>query len=371
MSNPIETLTSLGQSLWYDNIQRRLLLNGEMAAMVRRGEIRGVTSNPSIFNKAIAQSEDYTVEMIALARRGLTTEEIYEELAVADIQMAADIFLPLYIDTGGGDGYISLEVDPRLALDTQATTREAIRLWERVERPNLMVKIPATRAGLPAITETIYRGVNVNVTLIFSLERYERVMAAYLEGLERRLAEGKELGHLASVASFFVSRIDTKVDRKLQAMIDEGTPETELAKSLLGRAAVASAKLAYQQYTRVFASPRFQQLKAQGAREQRPLWASTSTKNPAYSDVKYVEELIGPHTVNTVPPHTLDAFRDHGQARLTLETGLEEARQVFADLEKLGISMEQVTRELEEEGVAAFTQAFEDLLATLDSRRGN
>lgn len=370
MTNPIADLHALGQSIWYDNIERRLLENGEMAAMITRGDIRGVTSNPSIFNQAIAHSTDYDAALAPLARAGQTAGEIFESLAIADIQAAADLFRPLYEQTRGGDGYVSLEVDPHLAHDSAATAAEALRLWERVARPNLMVKIPATPEGIPAITESIARGINVNVTLIFSTARYLEVMEAYLAGLEKRLAAGRPLEHVASVASFFVSRIDSKTDKKLDAIIQSGGHGAELAAALRGRMAVANAKKAYQKFKEVFGSARFQALQARGARLQRPLWASTSTKDPAYPDVKYVAELIGADTVNTVPPQTLAAFGAHGEARLTLESGLEAAGQAFEELRALGIYFQDITQELEDEGVAAFSKAFDDLLAAIDSRMG-
>ncbi len=299
--NPIETLTSLGQSLWYDNIQRKLLENGELHAMIQRGDIRGVTSNPTIFNNAIAKTNDYDAALVPLAWAGWDAERIFWELAIEDIRDACDLFMPLYMDTNGGDGYVSLEVSPYLANDTAGTIAQAEQLWARVARPNLMIKIPATEAGIPAVRKVIAAGVNVNVTLIFSLERYADVMIAYLDGLDDRLAAGNRIDHVASVASFFVSRLDSKIDPKLP----EGAP-------LRGKAAVANAKLAYEAFSAVFTTRRWEDLKLKGARVQRPLWASTGTKNPAYSDTIYVDNLIGPETVNTVPPATLEAFREHG-----------------------------------------------------------
>lgn len=369
MTDAIHALHELGQSLWYDNIQRRLLENGELAALIGRGDIRGITSNPSIFDNAISRSSDYDTALVSLAWSGLDRRAIFDQLTVEDIRAAADLFRDLYDSTGGGDGFVSLEVDPGLAKDTRATIAEAARLWELVDRPNLMVKIPATAEGIPAIRESIAAGINVNVTLIFSLERYAEVMAAYLAGLEQRLNAGKPVDRLASVASFFVSRVDTKVDRRLEEIVRQEGSQAALASRLLGRAAVANAQLAYAQYRRVFEGEDFARLKAQGARPQRPLWASTSTKNPAYSDVKYVEELVGPGTVNTIPPQTLEAFRDHGNPRLTLTDDLSEARFVMESLEELGISMAQVTRELEEEGVKAFADSFNSLMATIEARR--
>ncbi|MCB0173601.1 MAG: transaldolase [Anaerolineae bacterium] len=355
-------LVDLGQSIWYDNIERRLLQNGELAAMIGRGDIRGLTSNPSIFNNAIAKSTDYDADLLPLAKAGKTPVEIFEALAVDDIRAAADLLRPLYNETNGGDGYVSLEVNPTLAHESEATLSEAKRLWAWVDRPNLMIKIPATIEGLPAIRQAIAAGINVNVTLIFSIERYQAVMDAYLSGLEDRLAQGLPLNRIASVASFFVSRIDVAVDRQLEAL------GSERAAALLGKTAIANARLAYQAFKAVFNSDRFAGLKAAGAQLQRPLWASTGTKNPAYSDTLYVDELIGPHTVNTMPPATLDAFRDHGQAALTIEADLAGASQVMAELAALDISLDDVTRTLEVDGVKAFADAFASLLATIERR---
>ncbi len=357
MTTPISTLTSLGQSLWYDNIQRRLLENGELAAMIERGDIRGVTSNPSIFQNAIAKTHDYDSALAPLALSGWSAEEIFWQLAVEDIQAACDLFRPLYDQTGGVDGYVSLEVSPYLANQTEPTIEQAKALWERVSRPNLMIKIPATKAGLPAIRQAIAAGINVNVTLIFSIERYHEVMDAYLSGLEDRLLAGGAIENIHSVASFFVSRLDSKIDPKLPA----GSP-------LLGKAAIANAKLAYDAFREVFGGPRFGKLQMGQANFQRPLWASTGTKNPAYPDTLYVDNLIGPATVNTVPPATLDAFRDHGNPAETIMQGVDECRQQLADLEALGISMAQVTDELEKEGVKAFEDAFTGLLETVAAR---
>ena len=356
--NPITTLTSLGQSLWYDNIQRKLLENGELKAMIERGDVRGVTSNPTIFNNAIAKTNDYDSALVPLAWAGWDAEKIFWQLAIEDIKEACDLFMLLYEETNGGDGFVSLEVSPYLANDTEATVEQAKQLWERVSRPNLMIKIPATKAGVPAVQRVIAAGINVNVTLIFSLERYAEVMIAYLDGLEDRLAAGQPIEHVASVASFFVSRVDTKIDPKLP----EDAP-------LRGKAAVANAKLAYEAFGAVFTTRRWEGLKLKGARVQRPLWASTGTKNPAYSDIIYVDNLIGPETVNTVPPATLDAFRDHGVPEPTLTRDLDQSRDTFAQLETLGISMDAVTQELEDEGVKSFADAFTQLLAAVDDRR--
>ena len=356
--NSIQKLHSLGQSIWYDNIERRLLNNGELAAMIERGEIRGVTSNPSIFNNAIANSTDYDEALLPLAKQGFSKEEIYENLAVADIQAACDLFLPLYKKTNGGDGYVSLEVSPYLAHDTQGTAADAARLWAWVDRPNLMIKIPATKAGLPAIISSIAVGINVNVTLIFSVQRYEAVMDAYLTGLEQRVEAGDPIDHVASVASFFVSRIDSKIDARLGDSSEHK-----------GKVAIANAKVAYAVHKEIFSGARWDALEAKGAQIQRALWASTSTKNPDYPDTMYVDQLIGPKTVNTVPPKTLMAFAEHGAAELNLEKDLESARAAFDELDALGISMDEVTQELEDEGVKSFADAFTCLLDTIENRR--
>ncbi len=362
-------LLKAGQSVWYDNIQRSLLRNGELAGMIESGEIRGVTSNPTIFMNAITKSQDYDQSLQPLAASGLTDEEVFFKLAIEDIQSATDLFLPLYRESLGGDGYVSLEVSPFLANDTQATLAQAKDLWNRVNRPNLMIKIPATKAGIPAITGAIAQGINVNVTLIFALSRYCEVIDAYLKGLEQRVAQSLPVDGIASVASFFVSRVDTKVDFRLQEIINQGGESAELAAGLLGKAAIANARLAYAEFKKEFGSQRFRNLQEKGARVQRPLWASTSTKNPAYSDVMYVEELIGPDTVNTMPPQTVVAFLGHGKVRQTLEKHLGAAHRVLADLESLGISMDSVTSQLEEEGVKSFSDAFVVLLDAIDKRR--
>jgi transaldolase/glucose-6-phosphate isomerase len=364
MKSTIQKLNDLGQSIWYDNIQRRLLIrssegkNGEMAAMIERGDIRGVTSNPSIFNNAIAKSNDYDSALIPLAWSGWEAEQIFWQLAIEDIRDACDLFSVLYHETEGADGYVSIEVNPTMAQNTEATLAQAKQLWEWVDRPNLMVKIPATLEGLPAIRDAIAAGININVTLIFSIERYRAVMKAYLAGLDARLAAGLPVDHIASVASFFVSRMDTKVD----SLLPERSP-------LRGKTAIAYTKLAYEEFRKVFGGEGFARYQAAGCRLQRPLWASTSTKNPAYTDTRYVDNLIGPATVNTVPAQTLEAFRDHGEAKLTLMEHLDEARKVLDEVESLGISMNKVTAELEVEGVKLFSEAFASMLKTIDERR--
>lgn len=368
-TNP-QKLYALGQSLWYDNIERRLLDNGELKAMIERGDIYGVTSNPSIFNNAIGKSQDYDAQLAELAQAGKTTAEIYDALTVQDIQAACDLFRPLYDSTRGGDGYVSIEVHPDLAHDTAATEHEAQRLWALVDRPNLMVKIPATAEGIPAIQASIARGININITLIFSLQRYDAVINAYLAGLEERIANNLPIGHIASVASFFVSRIDTKVDGWLETLAEQGGDTARKAKALMGTIAVANAKLAYKLFRERFSGPRFEAIAQKGGRRQRPLWASTSTKNPAYPDLLYVDSLVGKDTVNTVPPQTLEAAKTHAAATLSIADGLDKARFQLANLEMLGLSLEKATDEVEQEGVAAFSKAIADLFATIDQRAG-
>jgi len=360
----LHELAEIGQSVWLDYIRRSFIKHGKLDALIEMG-ITGMTSNPSIFEKAINGSDDYTKELKQLIHEGKSVEEIYSSLVIDDIQMAADQFRPIYDQTAGADGFISLEVDPRLAQDTQKTLDEARRLWSTVDRPNLMVKIPATQAGITAIRQAVAWGVNVNVTLIFSLARYAEVMQAYLEGLEERLKNGQPIDRIASVASFFVSRVDTKVDKRLEAIIRQEGPQAALAASLRGKAAVANARLAYQQFQEVFGSKRFLNLRAAGARVQRPLWASTSTKNPAYSDIKYVQELIAPDTVNTLPLETIQAFLDHGQPHITIADPEGTSERVIQALEDLGISMDHVTQELEDEGVEAFASSFIALLENI------
>jgi len=358
-------LEKLGQSVWLDFIRRSLITSGEMATLVAQG-VQGMTSNPAIFEKAIAGSADYDDEIQSLVKAGMSVDAIYETLAIKDIQMAADVLAPVYRSTGGRDGYVSLEVSPFLARDTERTTAEAKRLFEAVGRPNLMIKIPATPEGLPAIAASLAAGVNVNVTLIFGLENYRAVAEAYVAGLERLAVKGPSAkgGHpvnrIASVASFFVSRVDTAVDKEL---------EKKGAKTLLGKIAVANCKLAYAEYRSMIGRPRWRELAAKGARPQRVLWASTSTKNPAYPDTLYVDELIGPDTVNTLPPETLKAFVDHGRPSESLTRDLEGARAQVRRLAELGIDLEAVTRRLQEEGVEAFAKPFQALLDSIDAKR--
>jgi transaldolase len=354
-------LESMGQSIWLDYIQRSMITSGELKQLIDIG-LRGVTSNPAIFEKAIAGSNDYDEDLKQLLKTDQPIEQIYEALAIKDISLAADELRGVYDSSGGKDGYVSLEVSPELAYDTEKTIVEAKRLFETVNRPNVMIKVPATQAGLPAITTLIGSGVNVNVTLIFSLENYKAVAAAYLAGLEKLAAIGPTVkgGHpidkVASVASFFVSRVDTAVDTELEKI---GAGE------LLGKIAVANSKVAYEQYKKILEQSRWQQLADKGARVQRVLWASTSTKNRAYPDNLYVDELIGPDTVNTLPPSTLESFMDHGRVAQTLTRGLAEAQSQLAKLADLGIDLEAITQKLQDDGVVAFAQPFKKLLESI------
>ena len=369
MSARISKLTDLGQSLWLDYMERKMLQNGELAGLIEQGDIRGLTSNPSIFNHAIANTNDYDSALIPMSWAGYTDKQILEELMIEDIVNVADLLRPLYDQTKGGDGYVSLEVRPHLAYDTENTIQEAQRLWKLVNRPNLMIKIPGTEPGLLAIRKSIAAGINVNITLLFSVERYKEVMDAYLSGLEDRVNEGKPIDQIHSVASFFVSRIDVKVDKYLEPLTKSSDEKANKAKALLGKIAIANARLAYQEFRQVFEGERFRKLQAKGATLQRTLWASTSTKNPDYPDTMYVDELIGEHTVNTVPPKTLNAFRDHGSVQRTIEKDLDETHQQIKALEELGISMKKVTQELEEEGVNAFSESYDSLDTSVKQRR--
>jgi transaldolase / glucose-6-phosphate isomerase len=367
--NPLQALLSFGQSVWLDYIRRNLIETGELARMIREDGLRGMTSNPSIFEKAIAGSTDYSQMLGELAARGdLDATGIYEHLAIRDVQDAADAFRGVYDSSKRRDGYVSLEVSPYLAHKTDETIAEARRLWKAVDRPNIMIKVPGTREGIPAFRQLISEGINVNVTLLFAQEVYERVAVAYIAGLEDFVRKGGDAGRMASVASFFVSRIDTLVDSQL-AELARATNSDQirgLALGLQGKVAIANAKLAYQIYKRVFGSGRWKALASRGAQTQRVLWASTSTKNPEYSDILYVEELIGPDTVNTIPPATFDAFRDHGVPKASLEQNVDEAASVMDDLARAGISMTAATDQLTDEGVKLFADAFDKLLAAVE-----
>jgi transaldolase/glucose-6-phosphate isomerase len=365
--NPLRALLSFGQSVWLDYIRRSLIDTGELARMIREDGLRGMTSNPAIFEKAIAGSTDYAQLLSELAARGgLNATQIYEHLAVRDVQDAADAFRGVYDSSKRRDGYVSLEVSPYLAHKTDETIAEARRLWKAVARPNIMIKVPGTTEGIPAFRQLISEGINVNVTLLFAQEVYEHVAEAYIDGLEQFVKSGGDASQIASVASFFVSRIDTLVDSQLAAIAKSGKPDAALAKSLQGKVAIANAKLAYQIYKRVFAASRWKALASRGAQTQRVLWASTSTKNPQYSDILYVEDLIGPDTVNTIPPATFDSFRDHGVPRASLEENVADAQKTMDDLARVGVSMKAATDQLTDEGVKLFADAFDKLLAAVE-----
>ena len=334
-------LQHYGQSVWLDYIKRSLLSSGELTRLIRDDEVRGLTSNPSIFEKAIAESLEYTTDLRQLGRRYSNAKELYEHIAIDDIQAAADALQPVYDESNGRDGFVSLEVSPELARDADGTVAEAHRLWNAVGRDNLMIKVPGTLEGIPAFERLISEGINVNVTLLFSVDLYTKVAGAYLSGISQRASGGGDVGRVASVASFFISRVDTAVNALLQQRLARASaPQQSELKALLGKAAVANAKLAYERYQEVFKGPKWEALRAAGARTQRVLWASTGTKNPAYRDVVYVEELIGLDTVNTMPPATLEAFREHGIARSALTEGIDGARATIEALERVGISMD-------------------------------
>jgi transaldolase len=366
--NPILALEALGQSIWMDYISRGTIISGELGRLIETDGVSGVTSNPSIFEKAIAKSHDYDADVRALTLHGQTSDEIYQRLTVKDIQQVADLLRPTY-DRDRRDGFVSLEVSPALAHDTDGTIAEARHLWSLVDRPNAMIKVPATREGLPAIRQLTGEGINVNITLLFGLPRYREVAEAYIAGLEMRAAKGQPLDLVASVASFFLSRIDVLLDPMLEKIAAAAGPQAANAARLQGQIAIGSAKVAYQIYQDLFGSARFKRLAGQGARPQRLLWASTSTKNPAYSDIKYVEALIGADTINTVTLETLDAYRDHGHPTETLVSGAAAAHQALRDLASLGIDLEAATQQLEDEGVATFIAAFDRLMASIKEKQ--
>ncbi|HVO76159.1 MAG TPA: transaldolase [Ignavibacteriaceae bacterium] len=360
--NPVLSLEKYGQSVWLDNINRSLIKSGELKNLIKEIGLKGVTSNPSIFQKAVSSGKDYDPQVKSLLAKNpeMTPAELFEELAVKDIQDATDILSGVYKKTNGIDGYVSIEVSPELAYDTNATIEEARRLNKKAGRPNVMIKIPATQEGIPAIKKMISEGVNINVTLIFSPKVYEQVVDAYLSGLEERLAAGKKIDTIASVASFFISRIDSMVDKELDKVEN---------KDLKGKIAVANAKLVYRKGKELFTSERFKKLQKKGAKIQRLLWASTSTKNPAYPDVLYVEELIGKNTINTLPPATIDAYKDHGKPADRIESGLKEAADQMKKLKDLKIDFEEVTKRLTEEGVVLFVNSYKDLIGAISKKK--
>jgi len=368
--NPILQIRNFGQSIWYDNIERSILTSGKLRKMVEEDGVCGVTSNPTIFEKAITQSSSYDSEIKELRRKNKSVEEVYNSLTLKDVTLAADILYRVYQKTEGKDGYVSIEVPPKYAYDVRETIAEAQKLFERIGKENIMIKVPATEEGAVAIEHLISKGININATLIFSLSHYENVALAYIKGLEELFSKGQDLGRVASVASLFVSRIDTLVDSRIGSLVDsEKDPGKKRdLEGLKGKAAVANSKKVYQKFREIFSQERFKTLEKRGARVQRPLWASTSTKDPAYSDVKYVEELIGPNTVNTVPQVTLDAFRDHGKPRLSLEEDLDSDNDVLTKLGMVGIDLDEVCEILQREGVDAFRKSFNNLLSNLEGK---
>jgi transaldolase len=371
VANPLRELERFGQSVWYDSLRRGILASGELARYVAEDGLKGLTTNPAIYEKAIGSSGDYDAELARLLTDGdLDAKAVYETLAIHDIQAAADLLRPVYERASRRDGYVSLEVSPVAARDERATLEEARRLWRAVGRENVMIKVPGTPEAVPAIRRLLTEGVNVNVTLLFAREAYRRVADAHLAALEDRLGRGEDVSHVASVASFFVSRIDAMVDGRLDALASRAADDVRRrAKALRGRIAIANATLAYQDWKALVATDRWARLREAGAMPQRLLWASTSTKDPRYRDVYYVEELIGPETVDTMPPATFDAFRDHGRVAATLEDDVAGARAALAELEVLGIPLDQVTERLLEDGVRLFAEPFAKLLATIDARR--
>ncbi len=373
MNNPLSRLNDLGQSIWYDYIRRDLFTSGDLAKMIREDKLAGMTSNPTIFAGAIAKSTLYDADIAAAAKANpnVSNEDLFEGIAVAEIRRACDEFMPVFTGTKGRDGYVSIEVSPRLARDTNGTIREGMRLWKAVDRKNCMIKIPGTKEGLPAIEACLLEGININVTLLFGIPRYREVMAAWFSALEKRMAAGKPIDHVASVASFFVSRVDTNTDAAidLKAKTLSGDAKIEL-EALKSKVAIANARLAYVAWEEMIAkSSRFAALKAKGAMPQRPLWASTSTKDPKLSDVLYIETLIGKDTVNTVPPQTYSAYRDHGDPRVRIGDDLAGAKAAFARLKASGIDFDRIAQDLEDDGVKKFAQSFDELMASIATKR--
>ena len=371
MMNLLRQLKAQGQSVWLDDIDRGQLRSGLFGRLIDEDGITGATGNPTIFEHSISNNTAYDEQMQQLIAQGKRAQEIYEALAMTDVGTVADMLRPTYDRTNGQDGFVSIEVSPYLAHDTEATLAEVRRFWHTIARPNLMVKIPSTRAGVPAIRQALSECININITLIFSIENYRQVVEAYLSALEERLARGENISHIASVASFFVSRVDVLVDKLLEDKSDAVSEraEQEQLKALQGKIAIANARLVYQEFKRLFGGPRFESLQQRGARVQRPLWASTSTKNPAYRDVLYAEEMIGPATVDTMTLTTIENFRDHGRVRPSIEDNIPQARAQLAALAAVGISYDQVTQQLQDEGVQKFADSFHKLFAGIEGKR--
>lgn len=366
--NRLEKLHDEGQSIWLDNIDREMLHNGDLERRINEDSLTGMTSNPTIFEKALADGTDYD-EQLSAADKSKTPAQLFELVETTDVQRACDLFAGVYSSTRGGDGYVSIEVSPGVANDVNDTLEEARRLWETVDRPNLLVKVPGTEHGAKAVRQLISEGINVNITLLFAIDAHDRVIDAYMSGLEDRVAAGNPIDHLFSVASFFVSRVDTEVDKRLDELIKAANPtDRDRLKMLKGRAAVANAKLAYKLFTRRFAEPRWKSLEEKGGRVQQPLWASTGVKNPAYRDVMYVEELVGPHTVNTMPPALIEAFKDHGDVQPTVDKRLGAAEGLLREIEAVGISMKDVTDKLLTDGLASFQKSFDTLIAGIEKK---
>lgn len=365
-TNPLKQLETLGQAIWLDYIKQDLFTTDKLKTLITEDGLRGITSNPTIFEKAVAEGHSYDSDIQRLINEGKTARKLYEALTLKDVQDAADELRSVYDRLQGKDGFVSLEVNPHLAYDTAGTIEEAQHLWNELNRPNVFIKVPATKEGLPAITQLISEGINVNVTLLFGVTRYKEVTEAYIAGIKQRIAQGKSVKQIASVASFFLSRIDTLLDPILQEYIDKNSEQSKLAKELQGQIAIASAKIAYQIYIEKFNSPQFKKLAEKGTHPQRLVWASTSTKNPSYSDIKYVEALIGPDTVNTLPLATIDNYRDHGNPKLRLNLEIDKAKWLFDQLQYLNIKIDKITQQLEDEGVDKFSRSYDQLIETLN-----
>ncbi len=366
--NQLQKLETFGQSIWLDYIRRDLIESGELRRLIREDGVKGMTSNPSIFEKAIKESHMYDQDIHDMALKKKDVKEIYEALSQRDVLNAANEFMGVYDKTGGKDGYVSLEVNPHLAHDTKGTIEEARRLWAALNRPNILIKVPATSAGLPAIRQLISEGINVNVTLLFGLPRYRQVIKAYISGIKARIDQGKPVKNIASVASFFLSRIDVLIDPKEEEFVALGGEQAHFATKIRGQVAISSARIAYKIYKEIFESEQFFKL---GALPQKLLWASTSTKNPDYSDIKYVEALIGPNTINTVPPETLEAYRDHGDPASRLEADIEQASWVMSELSEVGIDIKKITKKLENEGIKKFIDSFDKLMESITKKSIN